>query len=163
MLTSSKSWTRELRNFPRFVRRESILLIMSSLVASGCSTPTPEVGIVTGKVKLDGKPLSEVSVLFTPEAQSTELNPASGAITDTTGRFELQYSMPNSRDLSAPHTGAGAVLGWHRVIVSDYKMMSELLPGPGRVPLRYADPASSPLRFEVVAGAQVIDIELRAP
>lgn len=64
-----------------------MLLGMSSLLQLGCAPgDQPELGQVTGTVKLDGKPLSGVAVVFQPDSG----RPARG-MTDAEGKYELTY------------------------------------------------------------------------
>ena len=54
---------------------------------SGCgSSDMPELGDVTGKVTMDGKPVAGVNILFTPESGR-----AAGGVTDNEGNYELKY------------------------------------------------------------------------
>ncbi|MCC6508761.1 MAG: carboxypeptidase regulatory-like domain-containing protein [Pirellulaceae bacterium] len=63
------------------------LTLLSLVMVVGC-TPSdqPEVGRVTGKVTLDGQPLSGVIVNFQPESGR-----ASTAETDAEGNYDLIY------------------------------------------------------------------------
>ena len=117
-------------------------------------------GEVTGVVTSGGRPLAEVSVLFTPEGGSGKSGPASGAITDGEGRYALVYSLPNNDNLASPRVESGAVVGKHVVTLADFKMMNEMLPPPGRVPPKYQETSSSSLRFVVQEGQQSIDLKL---
>jgi hypothetical protein len=143
------------------------MLAIRSLVASvalattiGCGDPPPETGEVVGIVTLNGEPLPKVSVLFTPESAGSSTALSSGAITDQDGRYKLVCSVPNNRVLGSPRVIDGALVGRHVAIVEDFKMMDEMLPPPGRVPIEYADAATTPLHFEVKPGQQTIDIKL---
>lgn len=46
----------------------------------------PELGDVYGKVTLDGKPVPNINILFTPESGR-----AAGGVTDEEGNYELKY------------------------------------------------------------------------
>ena len=124
----------------------------------GCGRAAPKTTAVTGVVTSGGQPLEQVAVLFTPVAEVGQ-NLASSGLTDDSGRFELIFSMP-SRKSNVPITGKGVVAGTHRVTVTDYKMMAENLPRPGRVPEKYTELKTSPLKFEVQDTPQEIHIEL---
>ena len=76
------------------------LLCLASL---GCGPGGPAAGDVTGVVTLDGKPLTNSLVTFSPEAGG----PASTGKTDAEGKYEL-YRIE----------GKGAVLGKHKVSVT---------------------------------------------
>ena len=137
------------------------LLLAATLPLVGCQDPTPPVGEVTGVVTIDGKPLPKVSVLFIPADSQGFSGITSSAITDDNGHYTLEYKIPNPSNPAEPVFGAGALVGSHAVVVSDYKMMAELLPPPGRIPQRYTDPGTTPLGFDVTEGSQSIDIELQ--
>ena len=133
------------------------------LVASlclGCGETPPTTNAVTGVVTLDGKPLPEVAVLFLPDRKPGQRTVECSAVTDADGKYELIYSLPTS-DSNTPLTGKGATVGGHSVTVSDYRMVAESLPPPGRVPQIYTDEKTTPLRFEVKEGIQTIDIALQ--
>jgi hypothetical protein len=63
------------------------LLILAAFTAAGCgSSDMPELGDVYGQVTLDGKPVSKLNILFSPEKGR-----AAGGVTDEEGRYELKY------------------------------------------------------------------------
>jgi hypothetical protein len=140
-------------------RHKQILGILLALV-TGCGKPSFKTGEVEGVVTVGEKPLAEVSVLFTPKHVEGSTGPASAAITDASGHYKLSYTVPNNRDPASPAVGSGALLGEHTVTLSDIKMKNELLPPPGRVPVKYNDPSTTPLHFEVKDGPQTINIRL---
>lgn len=130
-----------------------------SVVAMGCGGSGPVTHEVSGVVTLDGAPLPEVAVVFTPDGSVAGANVQSTALTDAEGRYELLYKVP-SKTSNTPLKGKGAVQGTHAVTVTDYKMMAEHLPRPGRVPLPYTQASTTPLRFEVGADTPEIPITL---
>jgi hypothetical protein len=116
-------------------------------------------GQVEGTVRLDGKPLSQVMVVFVPEDPK---QPQSTGITDAEGRFKLRGN--NAR--------VGAVVGEHRVTLVD----ANVAPGGGsrdeddapegaatstsRVPQNYSRVDKTPLRQTIKAGAQSVEIDI---
>lgn len=134
------------------------VLVAATLLGCG-KPPIPPTNEVTGRVTLDGKPLPQVAVMFTPDSKVDGRTVESTAITDSNGEYKLIYSMPTSNS-NKPLKGTGAVAGTHTVTVSDYKMVAESLPPPGRIPLKYTEKGSTPLSFEVQEGPQSIDIKL---
>jgi hypothetical protein len=138
----------------------AVPMVSVAVCWSGCSEPTLVTGEVIGVVTLNGQPLPEVSVLFTPEGGSGKSGPASGAITDGEGRYTLAYTLSNGDNLASPEVKFGAVVGTHVVTLADFKMMNEMLPPPGRVPAKYQETNSTPLQFEVKEGQQTIDLTL---
>jgi len=83
--------------------------LFSIVVISGCGgvSDVPELGVVTGKLMLDGKPTSGMSVEFHPDSTAGTKGPLSSGISDVDGYFTL-------------FTGGGekgAVVGKHKVVV----------------------------------------------
>ena len=64
-----------------------VTVCLTMLLSIGCGGgDIPELGDVSGKVTLDGKPLVGINILFTPEKG----RPA-GGVTDEEGYYELVY------------------------------------------------------------------------
>ena len=80
---------------------------------AGCSSEPYKVAPVSGIVKLDGKPVGQVAVMFQPVATAgnEEPGPGSYGITDESGRYELRLV-----GLEKP----GAVVGKHKVRFDPY-------------------------------------------
>lgn len=91
------------------VRHLTYLFVALALLA-GCSDGKPTRVPVSGKVLIDGQPLTLGSIAFIPQGA----RPSSSAI-DKNGHFEL----------SCYEHGDGAVLGAHRVIVTGAQHVSE--------------------------------------
>ncbi len=126
-----------------------ILGIVLFSLATGCSKQNgPEVGYVTGVVRLDGKPLEGAAVEFIP-LDHPNLRP-SASQTDSSGRYELFYSAARK----------GAALGRHDVTIR--KVDPTENPGPkGRTlqtPAKYGKPGE--LKATVEKGTQSINFEL---
>ncbi len=76
-------------------------LILCILVSGGCSSSDmPKLGLVTGSILENGKPIPHVLVEFYPDIG----RPSSGA-TDENGQYELSYN-PDAK---------GAAIGFHKV------------------------------------------------
>ena len=95
-----------------------LIAVVGVLTAAGCSSNPavyPEVADVVGVVTLDGQPLEGATVTFAPEAGR-----ASSGVTDSTGRYSLNY------------TGSirGAMLGAHRVMIK--KMVQDRAATPSK-------------------------------
>lgn len=137
------------------------------LACVGCGPKGPEMGAVTGTVTLDGKPLSNAMVIFSPESGG---RPGSGK-TDASGKFEI-YTMGSQ----------GVAVGSCRVSVSTYvepaaqaasvsSDSAEYANQTSQADYNAAKPPKDPipekynvkteLREEVKSGAQVIDFELK--
>ena len=79
------------------------LVCIALIVAAGCSgapADQPELGLVSGTVTLDGQPLPEAYVTFTPKKGRS-----SSGITDGAGHYELFYTGDTK----------GAMIGRHKV------------------------------------------------
>ncbi len=110
----------------------------------GCTPDGPELGEVTGVIKLDGEPVEGAYVSYSPLfPDGIELNAAGP--TDAEGRYEMQYSIKRN----------GVLLGPHRVTVStldDIKMPDGRNKKiPERIPVIYRN-EKSPLEITVKAG-----------
>jgi hypothetical protein len=142
--------------------RLSRLLGLAPLLLLGCASEPYQVTPVSGKVTLDGKPLSKASVTFVPmaSAENQAPGPTAQAITDADGRFQL------SIDANTP----GAVVGKSRIyittLLSDPAMDDRDAGGPIRnvrdkVPERYNQ--KTDLVFEVPAdGTDQANFDLRS-
>jgi len=120
-----------------------VLLLMAISILSGCGGETyaPELGSVTGKVTMEGKPLADATVTFIPAD-----GPPSAAITDASGTYRLKFK--NGAD--------GALPGKHTVTISTDKDGSG---AAETVPAKYNK--NTTLTAEVKAGENPpIDFEL---
>lgn len=112
----------------------------------GCSKATHfELPVipVSGKVLLDGQPLSDAMVILVPypSAVAGQL-PARGA-TNADGEFQA----------TTYRNGDGAAVGKYKVTVQFYKPVKvdgNLVPGPNVLNEKFANPATTPFELEVV-------------
>jgi hypothetical protein len=143
-----------------FRRRLVALAALLSLTAAGCgrSPPPYQLAEVTGVVNLDGKPAADLVVTFLPDSVAGTNGPRSSGKTDAQGQYRLVC------DDRKP----GAVVGLHHVLITDARaslLMREarkddaVFP-PSRIPKRYSTVANSPLRQEVKAEPQTIDLDV---
>lgn len=88
------------------------IVALSSLLLVGCGPAGPKVNPVTGKVTLDGTPISGATVNFSP-VDATSGSPATGK-TDENGVYTLT-------DTTSSAIGSGAATGEYRVSVLWYK------------------------------------------
>ena len=128
----------------------------------GCARkPDPSLAPTSGTVTLGGKPLPGVLVRFTPSERGINAEWISEDIADDAGRFEL----------TSPR-GSGAVVGRHRVTVSEGTVPDDVREDQAKVaawmaklsgrplPEIYGTTATSPLEATVEASGSVITIEL---
>jgi hypothetical protein len=125
------------------VRRSTILVAMLVLLA-GCGDGKPTRVPISGKVLIDGQPLTLGSIAYVPQGA----RPSGGAI-DKNGHFEL----------SCYELGDGAVLGAHRVMITGAKHLSETAIR-WEAPKMYADINTSGLVENVDGPADDVVINL---
>jgi hypothetical protein len=112
---------------------------------------------VDGVVTIKGEPGHKIFVQFTPDFEHGTQGPQSFAETNAKGKFTLELRQKDGTPL-----GKGAIVGWHRVVLSD-QQLAESATGAGlpiRLPPEYSLPGSTPLTQEVKAGKQEITIEI---
>jgi hypothetical protein len=134
-----------------------ILVGIPLVLTFGCSSQ-PERGQVSGVVQCKGQKLANVLVTFVPDPDAGQKGPRPSGVTNAQGQFQLQ----------GEDEFEGAVVGAYRVIVDDLNVYSAprspdgtlLRPPPVRFPAKYADPLQSPLRKQVKAGNQSLDLDL---
>ena len=149
-------------------RRWPILPLFLGLLAAGC-TGGPKLVPVTGKVTMNGKPLKNAKVDFHPDPDMGNTGPGSSGTTDENGNFTLVCSQ-----------GAkpGAVVGHHRVIVTDLDVYGTVFVGRGdyrtedpkgpkevpkfsRLPATYEKLASTPFKVEVKADMGPVTLDVK--
>jgi hypothetical protein len=145
-------------------------LATGCLLVGGCNSPR-EFAEVEGTVTVDGKPLTNVEVVFLPDPFAGNPGNNSSAYTDAQGRYRLR-SAKDGRD--------GTVLGPHRVVFVDLTNIPNLTgappaqlgfdpPAPGRPkPPRflpaYASSTDTPFKdVDVKPGKQTMDFDLKGP
>lgn len=135
------------------------LFLFSGLIVpalSGCGSNGPPLGAVTGRVTLDGKPLSGAVLTFI--SQSEKGSPSYGG-TDEQGHYSLMFT----------NTKSGAMVGEHLVEIETTKVSAgeakELVaqgmaaPAPYvAIPRKYKKPGA--LTAHVASGSNTIDFEL---
>ena len=108
----------------------------------GCGPGGPELGHVTGQIKLDGEIMQRAYVTFLPlSPNGMELT----GVTDADGRYEIKYSA--ERD--------GVPLGKYQVLLSTMDDIKNPDGSNTKVPEKFPPVyvnGDSPLEFEVVAG-----------
>jgi hypothetical protein len=86
-----------------------IALSLCAALLSGCNGSDFDIAPVSGKVTLNGEPLSDVTVAFYPKGDANNPNPGpySEAYTDGSGNYTLKTRYGNP----------GAVVATHRVVI----------------------------------------------
>ena len=137
-------------------------IVLFAVVIGGCARkPDPVLVPASGVVTLDGKPLAHGLVRFSPTERGISAAWISEATTDDLGRYELVSPM-----------GPGAVVGTHRVTVSEGGVPDEIRDDQGKVaawlgklagrplPGRYGTIATSPLEVTVGPSGAGVDLDL---
>lgn len=134
--------------------RKSVLWMSSLCVFLGLGCGPADglhLATVTGTVTLEGQPVPEAVVMFTPEAGG-----GSSGVTDVDGRFQLTYNSDRQ----------GAVVGKHQVRISTARTsIGEEEDGtskpatPEVIPVNYN--VRSELVYDVVPGPNEIDFALQ--
>ncbi len=121
-----------------------VIALSCTLVATGCSDGLPQRVPVSGKVLIDGKPVTAGSIRFVPEGARP-----SSADLDSEGRFQL-YCFDGED---------GAVIGTHRVQVA-----AREITGDESVrwlaPQKYSDHRASGIVVEITEPVDDLVIEL---
>jgi hypothetical protein len=138
------------------------LLAVCTLAGAGCGGGT---GLteVEGVVTLNGKPLDDVQIDFLPDPVQETRGPRSSGVSDAQGRFKLV----------SVDQRPGAVIGTHRVLITDLKQWEGIRIGredsnkplkPSRLPDRYTNERQTPFKnIEVKAGGAPIKLDLTSP
>jgi len=126
----------------------------------GCNRG-PDFALVEGTVKQGGKPLDKIHVEYWPEGDGGS---KSFGITDAQGHYTLT-TIEGDRE--------GAMVGNHRIILRDAARLGDKFLGrkaegvdmsggrKSRIPDRYTGSGTSPLKKEVAAGKNTIDLEVQ--
>lgn len=137
--------------------KQRLWLMVALLVTAGCGADNPALVPVTGIVTMDGHPVAELIVTFTPTGETLG-NGALGG-TDTEGRFTL----------ADVRGGAGAHMGKYKVSLYPTPSGKAVgLPtdvvssGAAGIPALLMDPNNTPLRATVPASGAEVEIALTA-
>lgn len=143
-------------------------LALALTVLAGCGRESPP-ATVEGTLRLDGRPLDKCLVTFLPERGQDAQGQHSKGLTDEQGCYRLRCD--DQRE--------GAAVGPHRVTVHDLTVSTGIRrrdhgtvdaeqadsgpPPPvrrSRVSEKYTSPTTTPLRIEVKAGPQTLDLDV---
>ena len=127
------------------------VLAVSALAGCGAGSTNLETAAAEGVVLLDGQPLADADVAFSPEK-----GPTATARTDAEGKFKLMTY----------RAGDGAVAGKHTVTVNKQVAKGKNAQGytdyQSVVPALYVNPAKSPLTATIPPGGdKSLKIELK--
>jgi hypothetical protein len=161
----AKAWHPSESMAPRHLLGVAGVLIIG--LSAGCSG-RPSLAEVKGQVTMNGKPIGNVKVDFHPDPDKGTTGKGSSGTTDNEGNFALSYE--NSQP--------GAIVGHHRVILTDLDIFGNVLVGRGdyrkeengkaveaakkpRFAGIYSNLAQTPFREEVKPGMGPVNIDLK--
>ena len=130
------------RSFGRFWIM--LTIVSTTAILPGCGSDGPPLGSVSGTVTLDGEPVPNAFVVFTPEGAGRP----SQTKTDASGEFTLSFT----------GSEGGALIGTHQVTVSTEDIPDEGEPVPERIPAKYNTEGS--ISVTVKDGPNDIPLEL---
>lgn len=143
------------------MRFQISLLSLIMLSTIGCGSSEFDMAPVSGVVTLDGEPVADARIIFSPQRTGKEAlsaGPASDGTTDETGRFTLATSIEGT---------TGAVVGAHTVTISTYLAESDRSKDTYKVvrdeevPAKYNKPGA--LTFDVPSdGTKQADFKLES-
>lgn len=146
-----------------------MLFIASACALAGGCSDRPQLAEVQGQVvTADGKPLGNVRVDFHPDPDKGTRGVGSSGTTNIGGFFTLAYKDGTP----------GAIVGHHRVVLTDLDTFGNVLVGRGdyrtedpkgpketptksRLPAAYSDLAKTPVKEEVKPGMPAVVITVK--
>ena len=148
--------------------RPWLVVALAAVLGAGCSGPT--LVPVSGQVTMNGRPLKNVRVDFHPDPDQGTKGPSSTGVTDADGNFTLAST--------APGNAPGAVVGRHRVVLTDLEVYGTAFVGRGdyrsedpkgpkevpkfpRFPAVYSDLTNTPFKQEVTAGMGPVALDVK--
>jgi hypothetical protein len=141
--------------FARIARSITVLAAAAIVLFCGCAKGPPPVVAVSGVLLLDGKPLPQAKIEFVPDLAGHGAETTSSAFTDDQGRFTLANSFTQQ---------PGAMVGKHRVLVSELPTPKEYRSLDGAVRAKYAQQlaklANRPIPKECSAFATALVVEV---
>jgi hypothetical protein len=107
-------------------------LAISALSIVGCSQAPKGIAPVSGRVRLDGKPLAGAVITFQPVQAAADSTGGSFGHTDAEGRFTLRLVEPDV---------PGAAIGRHTITITTAAIgpSDEARPSGERVPVSWRD------------------------
>jgi len=129
------------------------LLAVLALTTGGCGKALPSLVDVNGTITLNGVGVDEVRVEFMPDPEKGTFGPASVGESDSLGQFRLSVHGTAGNN--------GAVIGWHRVVLMDFKALnSRDTPINPRFDTIFGMAATTPIFLELKADQTEYKIEL---
>ncbi|VTR95455.1 Uncharacterized protein OS=Blastopirellula marina DSM 3645 GN=DSM3645_16785 PE=4 SV=1 [Gemmata massiliana] len=154
---------------PSSALRTALLGVLLSAIAVGCSGSDTKLAPVEGTVTRHGRPIPHAQVIFVAEGDAG--GPRATGVTDGSGKFRL--TTDDGKD--------GAPIGRHRVCVIDTSAITDKMGLLSKqsvpeniakhattksvnkgssIPAQYGRPTDTPLRVDVRAGAQAIELQI---
>jgi len=153
----------------RAMLRFAALAILLTVVLTGCGPEPPE-ATVEGLLSRNGEPLDNCLVTFHPENEEESQGLFAADITDEQGRYELRRSDQLEGCPLGPHrvtvqdlsVSTGVVRRDHGTVEAEDAGGEERTPvRRSRIPKNYSSIADTSLKFEIQAGSQSIDLDVK--
>ncbi|MEP3480916.1 MAG: hypothetical protein ABJZ55_16840 [Fuerstiella sp.] len=118
--------------------------LLGALVAVGCSEQNSDLASVTGTVRLNGEPLPDTVIEFSPTGSTGSI---SMGITDSSGNYEMLFTMSQKgaslgENLVRITTSDAGIDGIKQLVPAKYNTKSDLL--------RVVEPGANSFDFEIV-------------
>ena len=136
-------------------------LIVAFFLLSGCARPgakpTDRAALhpVSGTLTVNGIPAADAMIAFHPLIASDPATARPVALTDANGAFQLMTHVPGD---GAPAGEYAVTVVWPDRSIPLDECLGDL--AHDRLRERYADPAKTPWRIEVVAGNNDVSLEI---
>ncbi|HMO14168.1 MAG TPA: hypothetical protein PKD64_07520 [Pirellulaceae bacterium] len=148
----------------RFVKFVVICLLVCQF--AGCGPWVPKLAETTGKVTMNGEPLNQIKLTIAPDAEFGAKGRVSLAITDANGSFDAMYNQGGGKpDLRGCAVGRVRIV-LEDLIAADAGRSRDSYDEDGnanfenRIAEIFRSTQTTPLKFEIVAGTNQLNIEL---
>lgn len=120
------------------------ITLLGTLLAVGCSETNDDLASVTGTVRLNGEPLPDTVIQFSPTGSTGSV---SMGITDSSGNYEMLFTMTQKgaslgENLVRITTSDAGIDGIKQLIPAKYNTKSEML--------KVVEPGQNSFDFDIV-------------
>lgn len=146
-------------------------IVVALALLPGCGGSGPKLVPVEGTVNIDGRPLANKSLMFTPEA-GTEGGVSAGGNTDANGKYMLRAVIPGvTTDQIGIPPGKYRVTVFEPLVSGDVPLETggEAAPAitmdfntKSEIPAVYSSETTTPLVLEVPAEGGTLNVELKS-
>ena len=134
----------------------ALLPILVGLICQAGCSKRPKLAEVSGRITMGGQPLADIEIKFIPDPEEGNSGRYSIGKTDSEGFYQMEYFDESKKP--------GVSIGVNRIVLRDlvsaYSGRDDV-PIPSRIGQDYSRAATTPLSYEVVAGPQEFNIDLK--